>query len=75
MQNILMEPIFQALFNSPVPQIIVKADAPVYTIVTSSDAHKFATNLTGRQSMANRFGKFLILTAPAATAVNSFATH
>ncbi|WP_460678315.1 PAS domain-containing protein [Mucilaginibacter koreensis] len=44
----LKDPIFQALFNSPVPRIIVRADAPVFTIVVSNDAHKAATNLIGK---------------------------
>lgn len=44
----LQEPIFQALFNSPVPRIIVRANAPEFTIVISNDAHKLVTNLVGR---------------------------
>ncbi|MFD2145006.1 PAS domain-containing protein [Mucilaginibacter antarcticus] len=47
--GILQDPIFKALFNSPVPRIIVHADAPVFTIVISNDAHKVATNLVGKE--------------------------
>jgi PAS domain S-box-containing protein len=46
--KILQDPLFQALFNSPVPRIIVHADAPVFTIVISNDAHKVVTNLVGK---------------------------
>ncbi|WP_162618602.1 PAS domain-containing sensor histidine kinase [Pedobacter yulinensis] len=49
MIDLLNNPLFQALFNSQVPRIIVVADAPVFTIVTSNDAHKHATNLVGRE--------------------------
>lgn len=45
----LQDPLFQALFNSPVPRIIVRADAPVFTIVISNDAHKVVTNLVGKE--------------------------
>jgi two-component system sensor histidine kinase VicK len=48
MQDLLQDPLFQALFNSPVPRIIVKANAPEFTIVISNDAHKAATNLSGK---------------------------
>ena len=43
--HLLSDPLFQAIFNSPVPRIIVKADAPLFTIVANNDAHKVATNL------------------------------
>jgi hypothetical protein len=48
MYNLFSDPIFQALFNSPVPRIIVKADAPVFTIVANNDAHRAVTNLKDR---------------------------
>ncbi|MDB5012025.1 MAG: hypothetical protein JWQ25_227 [Daejeonella sp.] len=46
--KLLSDPLFQALFNSPVPRIIVKTDAPSFTIVANNDAHKIATNLVGK---------------------------
>ncbi|MEJ7780647.1 MAG: PAS domain-containing protein [Daejeonella sp.] len=46
--KLLADPLFQALFNSPVPRIIVKADAPLFTIIVNNDAHKLATNLLGK---------------------------
>ncbi len=49
MQELIHDPLFQALFNAPVPRIIVRADAPLFTIVISNDAHKFATNLIGKE--------------------------
>ncbi|WP_256009148.1 sensor histidine kinase [Desertivirga xinjiangensis] len=48
MNNLLADPLFQALFNSPVPRIIVEANAPFFTIVTNNDAHAIATNLVGK---------------------------
>jgi signal transduction histidine kinase len=48
MEDIVENPLFLALFNSPVPRIIVAADAPVFTIITSNDAHKQVTNLVGK---------------------------
>lgn len=48
MEQLITNPLFQALFNSPVPRIIVLADAPFFTILTSNDAHKTVTNLVGR---------------------------
>jgi PAS domain S-box-containing protein len=44
----LQDPLFQALFNAPVPRIIVQANAPLFTIVISNDAHKVVTNLVGK---------------------------
>ncbi|WP_207535586.1 ATP-binding protein [Desertivirga arenae] len=49
MKNLLSDPLFLALFNSPVPRIIIQADAPLFTIVISNDAHKIVTNLVGRE--------------------------
>jgi two-component system sensor histidine kinase VicK len=48
MDQLLTHPLFQGIFNTPVPRIIVIADAPKFTIVTSNDAHKAVTNLIGR---------------------------
>ncbi|WP_207424144.1 PAS domain-containing sensor histidine kinase [Desertivirga brevis] len=48
MDTILADPLFQALFNSPVPRIIVEANAPAFTIVTNNNAHAIATNLVGK---------------------------
>ncbi|WP_256003792.1 PAS domain-containing sensor histidine kinase [Pedobacter deserti] len=48
MEQFLTNPLFQALFNSPVPRIIVMANAPEFTILISNDAHKSVTNLVGR---------------------------
>mgnify|MGYP003575231213 CR=1 FL=1 len=48
MNNLLADPLFQALFNSPVPRIIVEANAPVFTIITNNDAHAIVTNLVGK---------------------------
>ncbi|WP_158795489.1 ATP-binding protein [Pedobacter sp. L105] len=35
---------FKALFNSPVPRVILKADAPDFTIINFNDAYKEVTN-------------------------------
>lgn len=48
MEDIVANPLFLALFNSPVPRIIVAANAPEFTIITSNDAHKQVTNLVGQ---------------------------
>ena len=49
MDQLLTHPLFQVIFSTPVPRIIVMADAPRFTIVISNDAHKAVTNLTGRE--------------------------
>src|SRR4051812_36349788 len=38
--NLLSEPLFQAIFNTPVPRVIINTDAPNFTIVASNDAQK-----------------------------------
>lgn len=44
---ILSDPLFQALFTSALPKIIVKANAPKFTVVQSNEAYKLAINLDG----------------------------
>lgn len=46
--TILNNPLFQALFNTPVPRIILKADVPNFTIIRYNDAYKVATNTQER---------------------------
>jgi two-component system sensor histidine kinase VicK len=38
--NFLSEPLFQSIFNNPVPRVIVKTDAPNFTIISVNDAQK-----------------------------------
>ncbi len=38
--NLLSEPLFQAIFNNSIPRVVVKTDAPNFTIITSNDAQK-----------------------------------
>ena len=38
--NFLSEPLFQAIFNTSVPRVIVKTDSPHFTIIASNDAQK-----------------------------------
>ena len=41
-------PLFQALFNTPVPRIVLKSDVPNFTVLTYNDAYKVATNTQTR---------------------------
>lgn len=43
--NVLQDPLFRALFDTPVPRIILKANAPQYTIVTYNEAFKTSANI------------------------------
>jgi len=38
--NFLSEPLFQAIFNTSVPRVIVKPDTPYFTIIASNDAQQ-----------------------------------
>jgi two-component system sensor histidine kinase VicK len=46
--NFLEQPLFRALFNTAVPRIVLKANAPVFTILTYNEAYKTATNTVER---------------------------
>lgn len=46
--KLLSDPLFQALFNSPVPRAIINTDAPHFSILATNDAHKQATNSVGK---------------------------
>lgn len=39
------DPLYQALFNTPVPRIILKSNAPDFTIVDFNDSYKLATGI------------------------------
>jgi PAS domain S-box-containing protein len=41
-------PLFQALFNTQVPRIVLKADVPNFTILTYNEAYKLATHTQTR---------------------------
>ncbi|WP_448697439.1 ATP-binding protein [Mucilaginibacter sp. AW1-3] len=41
--DLLNDPLFQALFNTDVPRIVLKTNAPDFTILTYNDAFKAAT--------------------------------
>lgn len=47
--NILNEPLFQAVFNTPVPRIIFCTNSPDFTIVATNEAFKVSTHITGRE--------------------------
>ena len=44
---ILSDPLFQALFKSPLPKIVVKANAPIFTVVQNNEAYRLAGSLAG----------------------------
>ncbi len=46
--NILNDPLFQALFNTPVARMVLKANVPVFTIIASNEAFKTSTHTTHR---------------------------
>ena len=46
--DLFLQPLFQALFNTNVPRIVLKADAPDFTIIDYNDAYMAATNTQGR---------------------------
>lgn len=55
--DILNDPIFQAIFNTSIPRIILKADAPAFTVVTYNDAYKMATHTNARDIRGQSFWK------------------
>jgi PAS domain S-box-containing protein len=58
-------PIFQTIFEqSPVPAMIVKANAPKYTIVTSNQAYKLLTAKPDASQLASAFAEAIITKAP-----------
>ena len=46
--NLLKDPLFQALFNASIPRIILKPNAPDFTIVAVNDAHE---KITGKKEV------------------------
>lgn len=46
--NVPKEPFFQALFNTPIPRIILKANPPDFTILAYNKAFETATGLADR---------------------------
>jgi PAS domain S-box-containing protein len=46
--HFVMNPLFQALFNTPVPRIVLKADAPHFTIMAYNAAYGEATYTANR---------------------------
>jgi PAS domain S-box-containing protein len=42
------DPLYQALFNTPVPRIILKSNTPDFTILDFNDAYKLATDIGDR---------------------------
>ncbi len=45
--NLLKDPLFQALFNTSIPRIILKPNAPDFTIIAVNDAHEKITGKKG----------------------------
>ena len=46
--DILTNPLYKALFNTPVPRLLLLANPPHFTILASNDAHEAASNLLGK---------------------------
>lgn len=47
--DLLNDSLFQALFNTSVPRIVLETNVPDFTIVTYNDAFKVATNIQTRE--------------------------